>query len=126
MEQPDRNGELGQGNKAVPQPDVPRHEACRPVAGTGDERRTAVADRFDDLIREVGGEHVGLELQGRVQKPQQPKLIVRFLRPPMALHKIPEDQAFKLLVKTSQETRRKLREIADDVTRTGALPESQS
>jgi AmiR/NasT family two-component response regulator len=44
----------------------------------------------------------------------------------MALHKISEDQAFKMLVKTSQESRRKLREVADDVTRTGALPESQS
>jgi AmiR/NasT family two-component response regulator len=44
----------------------------------------------------------------------------------MALHKISEDQAFKMLMKTSQESRRKLREVADDVTRTGALPESQS
>lgn len=41
----------------------------------------------------------------------------------MALRKVSEEQAFDLLRNTSQRTRRKLREVADDVTRTGDLPE---
>ncbi|MCW2545838.1 MAG: baeS [Mycobacterium sp.] len=40
----------------------------------------------------------------------------------MAFRKVSEEQAFDLLRKTSQRTRRKLREVAEDVTRTGALP----
>jgi AmiR/NasT family two-component response regulator len=43
----------------------------------------------------------------------------------MAFRNITEDQAFKLLRQTSQRTRRKLREVAEEVTRTGVLPESQ-
>lgn len=41
----------------------------------------------------------------------------------MAFRKVSEEQSFDLLRKTSQRTRRKLREVAEDVIRTGDLPE---
>ncbi|HZZ97211.1 MAG TPA: ANTAR domain-containing protein [Jatrophihabitantaceae bacterium] len=40
----------------------------------------------------------------------------------MARHRITDDTAFDLLRVTSQRTHRKLRDIADDVVLTGALP----
>lgn len=40
----------------------------------------------------------------------------------MSLHRITEDAAFALLRDVSQHTNRKLRDVADDVTLTGALP----
>ena len=40
----------------------------------------------------------------------------------MAFRKMSEEQAFDLLRKTSQRTRRKLRDVAEEVTRTGDLP----
>ncbi|HEY4992253.1 MAG TPA: ANTAR domain-containing protein [Nakamurella sp.] len=41
----------------------------------------------------------------------------------MAQRKIPSDQAFELLSTASQQAQRKLRDLADEVTRTGTLPE---
>lgn len=40
----------------------------------------------------------------------------------MALHKITDEEAFALLRTTSQRLNRKLSLVAEDVTRTGALP----
>jgi GAF domain-containing protein len=40
----------------------------------------------------------------------------------MERHKLSADQAFRLLVHVSQNTNRKLRDIAEDLTTTGALP----
>lgn len=40
----------------------------------------------------------------------------------MALRKLPEQEAFELLRVTSQNANRKLRDIAEDVVRTGTLP----
>jgi GAF domain-containing protein len=41
----------------------------------------------------------------------------------MTVHKVTEEQAFNLLRQSSQRSRRKLRDVADEVTRTGSLPE---
>lgn len=41
----------------------------------------------------------------------------------MSVHKVTEQHAFDLLRQSSQRSRRKLRDVADEVTRTGALPE---
>lgn len=41
----------------------------------------------------------------------------------MALRKVDAETAFELLSRTSQELNRKLREVAEDVVRTGALPQ---
>lgn len=43
----------------------------------------------------------------------------------MSIHKVTDDQAFDLLRMTSQNTHRKLREVAEDVLLTGALPETR-
>lgn len=41
----------------------------------------------------------------------------------MMTHRVTEDQPFELLRQASQHSRRKLREVADEVTRTGILPD---
>lgn len=40
----------------------------------------------------------------------------------MAMHKVTSEEAFDMLSKVSQDLNRKLRDVAEDVTRTGALP----
>jgi hypothetical protein len=40
----------------------------------------------------------------------------------MALHQLTQDDAFDLLVRVSQNTNRKLRDVAESVVRTGVLP----
>lgn len=40
----------------------------------------------------------------------------------MAMHRVTADEAFEMLSKVSQDLNRKLRDVADDVARTGALP----
>lgn len=44
----------------------------------------------------------------------------------MAAHKVTADDAFEMLRHTSQHLNRKLRDIADDVTQTGQLPDQNS
>lgn len=43
----------------------------------------------------------------------------------MAMHKVTSDDAFVLLSKASQDLNRKLRDVADDVARTGSLPKQE-
>jgi len=42
----------------------------------------------------------------------------------MANRKLTEDQAFDVLVRVSQDTHRKLRDLADEVVLTGIIPDS--
>jgi AmiR/NasT family two-component response regulator len=41
----------------------------------------------------------------------------------MAMHRCPYDEAFEMLRNVSQRTHRKLRDVADEVLFTGALPD---
>lgn len=73
-----------------------------------------LANALTEAHKKVANLEIGLETARRIG------IAVGIL---MAHHHVTDVQAFQLLRRTSQQTHRKLRDIAEDVLLTGALPD---